>query len=240
MPADKLELANDEFAFYFSTDVGIEAGELGTFLKRAATVAKRAGTEIRVVGIEDGSLAVILKALAKKRIVQAYVKEFNEKPGTLTLAAIAAVAAITAAMKPTPSSPDALAKAGADVVQNHNVVNIQIITKNGATVVMDERTAVEVREAERRGARARPPSLPTPDVMMMIEDARERHIEGSVFEVNGELVFRPENFNYYVPIDMDRSEVFNLEPYRMYRVSGEIVVKRGGPHSIIIHSAHML
>ena len=73
--AERLGLGPDEFAFHFETAVGVDADALATFLKRAATVARRSGADLRVVGMSEGSLDVVIKAIQKGAR-----KELLEKP----------------------------------------------------------------------------------------------------------------------------------------------------------------
>lgn len=77
---EKLNLRPDEFAFYFEAEWGVEVDALANFLKRASTVARSHGAELRVVGLREGSLAVILRAIKKSKIVENATKEFVDKP----------------------------------------------------------------------------------------------------------------------------------------------------------------
>lgn len=83
----------DEFAFHFETEIGVDADALANFLKRAATAARRAGGEIRVVGLQEGSLNVILKAFKKGA-----AKEFKDKPIDTTIKSTVFVTAIVTAI----------------------------------------------------------------------------------------------------------------------------------------------
>ena len=246
---ESLGLQPDEFAFYFQSREGIEASELGTFLKRAAAVAKNAGAEIRVVGIQNGSLAVIMNAIKKSRVAQAAANEFMEKPldGTLkatkivggaTAIVATVVTGIVLAMSPDPEVVDPMAKAGADVVQKQNVETIQIVTLNDTIIVMDEESAYQIRQFERQNrGRKKPPQL-SYEMAMMVEDMRERHIAGSIVDIHGALFFSPDDAQFYVPVDMNRSEDADiLEPDAHYLIRGELVIKNRQPHSVIIQRA---
>ncbi|KAE8235004.1 hypothetical protein A4X13_0g9655, partial [Tilletia indica] len=96
--AKKLSLSRDEFAFYFDSKTGVDARELGVFLQRAAIVAKDVGAEIRVVGIEPGSVAVKLRALANSKFASKVKKEFGKAPVGTTAAATGIVAAVAGAL----------------------------------------------------------------------------------------------------------------------------------------------
>jgi hypothetical protein len=234
-----LSLQPNEFAFYFSTNRGIEANELGDFLKRAATVAKRAGTEIRVIGIEHGSLAVKLTALTK-----AIKKDFMKQPvgPLLTMgggAVAATVAAISWAMQPQGDKVDPLAKSGASVVEKHEVSKIEIITVNQTIVVMDEERAADIREVERRARHRETPRLKY-DIPAMVADMRDHHLEGSTVEIRGVLHFQPDGTNFYVPVDLSKGDMHRLQADAYYQVQGELRLKNGQPDSMIIFHARQL
>ena len=83
--AERLELGPNEFAFYFETKVGVDADALANFLKRAATVARQRGGELRVVGFREGSLAVIIEAIKRSKVGRAAAEEFYKKPIDTTI-----------------------------------------------------------------------------------------------------------------------------------------------------------
>lgn len=241
--AEQLILRPDEFAFYFEAQKGVDADALANFLKRAATIARQRGGELRVVGIREGSLAVIIKAIKKSKVSQSAAKEFSEKPidTTIKVSAFLAsiVGAIIYAMSPAQSGSSPLAKAGADVVENHQVTQIKIVTNETSTVVMDEMIASEVREAERNGrAMLAPPHetrrLPQP-VIAMIEDARRGSLLGEAALVRDELHFRPDGFRYWVPVDENTvSAAGQLYPGGRFRVTGHIATRDGQPDRIVV------
>ena len=80
-------LQDDEFAFYFSGGTGVVAHELGDFLVRAATVARRNGAELRVIALEPGSLAVVMRPI--KRSGAAVGHEFRKSPIPASAASVA-------------------------------------------------------------------------------------------------------------------------------------------------------
>lgn len=239
--ASELDLRPDEFAFYFRSELGVEAHELGVFLQRAATVAKRQGAELRVSATRPGSLAVILRALRKSPTARAAQNEFAKAPVATTAAGVALVGAVVGAilyaMSPQPGRVTPLAKAGAEVVEKCHVEQIEVITINKSTVVMDQDRARRVREIQ-RVERRRSPALPPRDVQMLVSAARKGLLSGSVVEVEGELHFRPEGYRYWVPIDMARSEAAEeLYPQAYFRVHADLTTLAGQPDTIIIHSA---
>jgi hypothetical protein len=243
--AQRLELGSHEFAFHFQTKEGVEADALGNFLKRAATVARQSGAELRVVGLREGSLAVIIEAIRKSRAGKGAAKEFSDKPIDTTikvsgfLASI--VAAIAYAMSPAQSGSTPIAKAGADVIENHHVTEITLVTNRTSIVVMNQTIAAEVREKERFSPRMLPESdearrLPGP-MVEMIEDARQGNLSGEAAIVNGELHFRPDGYRYWVPVDGYRASQGLLYPGGHFRVAGQIEMRHGQPDRIIVDAA---
>jgi len=68
------------------SNAGVDADKLGTFLRRAATVGRQAGAELRVVGLVPGSLAGIVRTVAKSARA-----EFKQTPIAATAAGAALV-----------------------------------------------------------------------------------------------------------------------------------------------------
>lgn len=239
--AEQLGLGPDDLAFYFASDMGIEAGDLGQFLQRAAVVAREAGAELRVTALEPGSLSVIMKAVRRTRVGRAAEREFYKAPVATTGAAVGIVGAVAAAivfaMSPDEAGPTPLGKAGAAVVERHHVERIEVVTVHQTFVVMDPARAREVRAAERR-ARRGPPRLTGPDMAAIADDGRRGALTGSVHAVAGELHFRPDGYRFLVPIDIDRSDAAeDLYPEAHFRVSAALQTRRGQPHAIVIRRA---
>ncbi len=241
--ADKLELGADEFAFHFETEKGVDADALANFLKRAATIARQRGGELRVVGLREGSLAVIVKAIKRSRLGRSAAREFAEKPidTGIKVSAFAAsiVGAIIYAMSPSASGTSPLAKAGAEVVEKQQVTQISIVTNEASTVVMNESIAAEVRQAESNGR----PMLAPPEeirrlpqrVVAMIEDARHGNLSGEAALVLDQLHFRPDGYKYWVPVEENPvSGQGQLYPGGHFRVSGHIVMLGGQPDRIVV------
>lgn len=236
--AEQLDLGPNEFAFHFETSDGVDADALANFLKRAATVARQRGAELRIVGLREGSLAVIVDVIKKGAS-----KEFAEKPIDTTIKvstfAAAIVGAIVLAMTPTKSGDTPLGKAGAEVVENHHVTKITVVTSQDITVVMDETIAFEVREAERN----RQVMLAGPEEVMrlphrvaeMIEDARQGNLSGQAALIGDELHFRPDGYRYWVPVDENPVSANGaLYPGGNFRVGGRIAMRDGLPDRIIV------
>lgn len=235
-----------EFAFYFKSEVGIEAGDLGDFLKRTATIAKREGAELRVVGFESGSLFVIFKAIAKAaaKTASKVGKAFDEDPlgaaekSVIIVGAIAG--AIVWAMSPDTSAP--LAKAGAEVMEKHEVREINLITANEINVVMDEGSAQRVREVirDRRERRAEARALHIEDyretVPQLEHDPVHRIFEGTFTKIDGEFHFRPDGYNYFVPVDFLHradSEKIHGDDW-MYKIDADLSFRQRMPHRMIV------
>lgn len=246
-PPTDPNLRPDELAFRFDTDHGIEVEQLATFLLRAATVARRTGTELSVVGVAEGSVIVKLRAVSTSAR-----KEFMKAPFAAAAAAMtvgggigATVYAIVNAMVPSPGKVSPLAKAGAVLIEDHRVGKIEVVTNNQTFIVMDGTRAAQIRtlEESRRAGRggtataAAPARGASPDVPLMMSAAREGTLSGEVLDVGGEPHFRPDGYRYLVPIDTDSGARGQLGPGMRVRVRGEIVSRRGQPDRIVIDAA---
>jgi hypothetical protein len=144
--------------------------------------------------------------------------------------------AIAYAMSPDAGQVTPLAKAGAEIVEQCDIEQIQIVTNQETIVVMDEERARRVREiarAQKRGS----PVLSAPDVQKLIGSAREGSLSGEVIDVAGELHFRPDGYRYLVPIDARQSNAEEIYPDAHFRVKADLSTHRGQPDMIIIHSA---
>lgn len=254
MTPEEMQRALDpsEFAFYFRSDIGIEAGDLGDFLKRTAAIAKREKAELRVVGFESGSLFVIFKVIAKtaKNTSAKVGKKFEEDPldaATKSVAIVGAIAtAIIWAMSPDTSAP--LAKASAEVMEKHEVREINLITVNENILVMNEDSAQRVRAVVRdrreRRAEAR---------IVQIEDYREttprlehdpvhRIFEGTFATFDGEFHFRPDGFRYFVPVDfVDRAESEQIHKDGwMYKVDAYLSFRQRMPDRMTVRKVERI
>lgn len=237
--AERLGLQPDEFAFHFATNVGVDADALATFLKRAATVARRGGAELRVVGMREGSLDVVIRAIRKGA-----KKEFLEKPIDTTIKSslflTGIVVGIIHAMSPT-SGGTPIANAGAAIVEDHPVTQITVVTNDDSVVVMDEGIAKELREArEQQKLLEGPDEAPrlSAPVAGMLRDARSGDLSGETSIVTGELHFRPDGYRFWVPVDENPVTADNaLRPGGRYRVSGHIALIEGQPDRIVVDRA---
>lgn len=231
-----MTLGDDEFAFHFDTERGIDAQRLGVFLQRAAKVARDNGANLRIVAIEEGSLDVVArvtKAAAKK-----VGDEFAANPVKTSAASSVLVGLVikglAMVMAPAESGATPLGKAGAEIVEKERVQSITIISQGGQVIVMDPAIADEVRRAE-QGRRV--PELPSyRETQRMIANGGE--ITGFVAEMDGDLYFRPDGHRFAVPIDMQTSEAADvLYPGSNYRVRGELILRRERPYVLIVSSA---
>ena len=238
--AERLALGPDEFAFHFQTKVGVDADALATFLKRAATVARRQGADLRVVGLRDGSLDVVIKAFKKGAL-----KEFKDKPIDTTIKTSLFVGTIVATivhvMSPTPGGVTPIAKAAAEVVENHQVTQITIITNDDSRVVMNEKIAKAVRAAgQQQQLLDGPDDVPrlSAPVAGMLRDARDGNLSGETSLVKDELHFKPDGYRYWVPVDENPASANNaLQPGHRYRVAGHIALSGGLPDRIVVVEA---
>jgi hypothetical protein len=238
----ELDLAPDEFAFRFDTEFGVEADEVAAFLQRAATVARRTGADLRVVGVREGSLVIKLRAVAK-----AAGKEFKKTPlaGTASVFAIGGVIyAIVHAMIPSHTSITPLARAGAQIVEQHQVKTIEVITVNQTFLVMDETRAAQIRmldEHLKHRGRAPAPgesisSFDDVDVPRLVQAAKQGALSGEVLEVEGELHFRPAGFRFLVPIDAAPDIAGALQAGKHVRIAGQVITRNGQPDRLIVES----
>lgn len=236
----RIELGPDEFAFHFQTNVGVDADALATFLKRSSTVARRHGGELRIVGLHQGSLDVVIKALKKNA-----KKEFLDKPIDTAIKTSAFVGTIVYAiaqmMSPLLSGGTPIAKAGADIVENDQVTQITIVTNDDSVLVMDKQIAQEVRQASERQhlLDASEPTLRlAAPVAGMLRDARTGDLSGETSMVKGELHFQPDGYRYWVPID-ENPVTSNgiIRPGRRYKVAGHIALIDGQPDRIVVDQA---
>jgi hypothetical protein len=240
--AEQLSLRRNEFAFHFETDNGVAVDMLATFLRRAATVARSQGADLRVVGVRAGSLAVTLAAVRRGA-----AKEFTEKPIDTTIKAsgfvAAIVAAIVAAMSPAKSGVSPMATAAVELVDRHEVTQITIVTSEANTVLMNKEISRRVRETRVHGGHA--PAQPkataghiSQHVVELDEDARRGDLSGEVLLVGRDLHFRPDGYKFLVPVDTTASHgIRQLLPSRRYRVTGRITTLGGQPDHIVVDSA---
>jgi hypothetical protein len=244
---DRGDLEADEFAFYFSSELGIEARELGQFLQRSATVARREGAELRVITIREGSLAVVLKTLPK-RVGRAVGREFSETPVQTTAASVGLAAAVVGAiiwsMSPKAGDVSPMAKAGAELVDKEHCTKIELVTHDRITVIMDGEKAAEVRRLERlqKSHDALGDMLEAPQrIKQLVDHARRGKLSGATAIFGDELHFRPDGYRFWVPVDMQGSEAWkHLFPGAHFEISGEIRLHAGQPDSIVIHHARQV
>lgn len=79
--AEQLGLGANDFILYFETNQGIKAGNLGYLLKRAAKVARNAGAQTRVEGVQRGTLAVFSTAIKKSTLIVRLVCKHSHREG---------------------------------------------------------------------------------------------------------------------------------------------------------------
>lgn len=234
--ADALNLEPDNLAFVFDSNVGVSAADLGVFLQRASTVSRGVGVELYVVGLREGSLAVV--ARAARKVVKAGLEEFRTSPIRTTASATALVgvasAAIVAAMTPNPQHVSPLAKAGAGLVEHHAVTQISLVTINKTTIVMDEQRAADVRTMDaERSYRS-----PSADIRGLISQASAGELSGTVVLVGGELHFRPDGFRYLVPIELSNSTLSRfVRPEQRVVVTGELLLRDSLPDLLVIRDS---
>lgn len=239
------ELSADEFAFHFDSKNGVPATELGHFLQRAATVARRQGAELHVVGLRDGSLEVVLKAIAKSKLAKNAKKEFEKAPLGTSAAGAGLVGAVVSAIifATSSSTPTPLAKSAANLIEQTSVTQIQVVTVNQNVVIMDVEGAKQVRALDlpyAGGAKFLPKShgasLPSPDMRRLSAEMEKGSLTGWIGEFGGELHFRPDGYRYSAPIDLRFANTTEL-PAGRYRVRGDLLLKAGRPDEFVILTA---
>lgn len=244
--ASGLELAADEFAFHFDSNNGVTATDLGRFLQRAATVARGQGAELQVVGLRDGSLNVLLKAVARSRFAKNAKKEFEKAPVGTTAAGAALVGAVVSALIFATSSgkPTPLAKSAADIIEQTTVTQIQVVTVHQNVVIMDIEGAKQVRalefpytdDAKLVAEAPHHARLPSPEMRRLSTEMEKGNLTGWIGTFDGELHFRPDGYRYSAPVDLRFSNATSL-PAGRYRVKGDLLLKAGRPDEFVILTA---
>lgn len=239
------ELSADEFAFHFDSKNGVAAKELGHFLQNAATVARVQGVELHVVGLRDGSLEVVLKAVSKSKFAKNAKKEFEKAPIATSAAGAALVGAVVSAIIFATSSgmPTPLAKSAAQLIEKTSVTQIQIVTLHQNVVIMDIEGAKQVRALALQHAGApkplpefRAPILPSSEMRRLSAEMEKGNLTGWIGEFDGELHFRPDGYRYSAPIDLRFANTTDL-PTGRYRVRGDLLLKAGRPDEFAILTA---
>ncbi|CAL1690587.1 hypothetical protein MMB232_00716 [Brevundimonas subvibrioides] len=235
--ADSLNLSQNDLAFVFDSEVGVDASDLGLFLQRASVVSRRAGAELYVIGLQEGSLAVVARVVRKG--VKAAGEEFKSSPirtaaSGLTLVTAVGVA-LGLAMTPKAGQVTPLAKAGAALVHEHSVKQISLISIHRTTVIMDQHQAEEVRRLQSEPSHD---SQAGQDVRRLIASARSGELSGTVLDVRGELHFRPDGFRYLVPVDrIPQGLAQIIRPNAHITVWGEVLLRDRLPDLLIIRDA---
>ncbi|MEX3314767.1 hypothetical protein [Sulfitobacter sp. PS-8MA] len=248
-------LAPEELAFYFSCENGVEAKALGAFLSRASTVAKNRGAILQVTATHDGSLVVVARVLEGVR--GAIGKEFASSPIQATAASTMLVGAVVAGLS-SATSPDEmkvspLAKANIDLIENHDVELIQLVTSQASVLMMDRKKAAKLRGAIQNIELAEEvyefPALDFPGATlfehpsrledrMLVDKARRGELTGVAIFAGTELHFRPDGYRYLVPVEYDSNySDESLSPSKHYRVRGAIKFQGALPESVVIEAA---
>jgi len=240
---DFVELLDiNEFAFRFAGGQGVAANDLGDFLRYLATLSKRQGVSIEVVGLDQGSLIVRLRARVSAEFKKAPIGTSAAAAGLLMLAPT-----LLSAFHPT-EQPSPIAKVAIKMVEEGSVDRIELVTEGSVRVVMDQKLVNEFRKARRNLVETQYASIPkssryvdseSPEVRGLVDSAEQGKLIGEVFDVAGILHFRPNGFRYLVPINIMADEL-TLRPGVRYQVKGEITTIRGRPDAIDIGSAWLV
>lgn len=234
--AKKFDLGPNQFAILFETSKGIEADDLGNFLKRAATLARGKGVELRVVRFEPGSLATIFEAVkrgAKDEFLKAPIGTTLKAAGLVGVVGTALIGGFNfAANGFTP-----IAKAGVCVVEEKEVTTIKLITQYDVVLLMDENLASQFRQLERDVRKSKAMGSKR-QFSLMAEDARRGDLIGEILEAGGALHFRPEGFNFLVPIKSAGNIASSkLRPGSFVRVNGDLKMRMNRPDSLVVYGA---
>jgi hypothetical protein len=196
--ASGFALSADEFAFHFDSKNGVAATALGHFLQRAATVARGQGAELHVVGLRDGSLEVVLKAIAKSKFAKNAKREFEKAPIGTSAAGAGLVGAVVSAIifATSSSTPTPLAKSAANLIEQTSVTQIQVVTVHQTVVIMDIEGAKQVRALDLSYAggpkllpESRVASLPSPEMRRLSTEMEKGNLTGWIGGFDGELHF---------------------------------------------------
>ena len=108
---------------------------------------------------------------------------------------------------------------------------------------MNQTIATRVREAGKSHkmmlpAQEEPKRLPR-QVVQLVEEARQGGLSGQIELVGDELHFRPDGYNYWVPVDENPARVLpgQVVPGAHIRVRGHIVTRGGQPDRIVVEWA---
>lgn len=251
--AEKFELRPDELAFHFAGDEGLAIEVLFNFLRRASTIAGRNGAELRVVGLLEGSLLVKLRAIPVSKMAQNAGRKFVDDPlgeagkVTVLVGGIAAALIWAFGQGATP-----IAKAGAEIVDKHQVTQISVVTNNNVTVVMNEPIAGNVRAHQElargrsaiiRHHRAEAPATTLaemPQLATISEDFRRGRLTGAVAPFRDAMHFQPDGFHFSVPVYMIPGLHVQLVPGARYRVGGSIEMLDGQPDRLVVEAAELI
>lgn len=237
--AQELELRKDEFVIAFQGAEGFRAEDLGKFLQRAGAVIPRSSVELRVVGFEAGSFLVRCRALTKRIGKNAKI-EAIEKPVRTVLATVGvaiAAAALANAMSVDDERVPPLASESARIVDRYNVRNITLITIDQTIVVMTPEQAEQIKETEARRSRG----VTRSSLFYELSRAVRDNINGQIFDVGGVLHFRPDGYQFTVPIS--HAEDYpgpQLRPLGRYSIRGSLHSSRGQPEVMEIAEASEL
>lgn len=217
--AFKERIEPDEIVFHFDGGSGVDARDLGEFLKVAGKVAEKKGARLDIVAIERGSLSV--KSKIKKRFDDDPLKAIEELV-TIVAGALAASAV--------------LASCAQTMLGGGGVDSVEIFTKNSSAVLMDSYVA---GERPLREVREKRPRVKNHDQMKhLVASALEGKLIGDVHLVDGKVYFRPGNYQFMVPV---RTTGIYM-PYQnaRYIVEGYIVLtKDGQPEELVVNRAKM-
>lgn len=243
--ASEFQFSADEFAIYFDSDGGVAATELGHFLQRVATVARGQGAELHVVGLREGSLEVVLKAISRSKLIKNAKKEFEKAPIATSAAGAALVGAVVSAIifAINSAAPTPLAKSAANLIENTSVTEIRVVTVYQNVTIMDVEGAKQISTLASVYAKqpqmlpdTRVASLPSPDLRRLSAEIEKGNLTGWIGEFDGELHFRPDGYRYSAPIDLRFANTKAL-PVGRYRVRGDLLLKAGRPDEFVILTA---
>lgn len=246
-------LEPDQLAFYFTSKHGVEASDLANFLLRADTIARKKHVSLQVVAIENGSLAVIVRA-----IFDPLYREFQKSPIQTTAAAIVISTYVASAVSASVTNSP-FAKSAAKIVEHSDVVRIEIITREERFLIMDDRRAEQLRHENRHTSEVSRTSTVEPHyavdtvkaedsetgkhsrvvqipAIRQIERATEEgSLQGVVLPIDGHLHFRPDGYRFTVPIMISGHTNISPNAGEHVRIRGELKTLNGQPDSIVVY-----
>lgn len=212
-----------QIAFHFSGGRGINADELGKFLREASKIANRENAVLEVIAIEPGSISVVFKTVLKN-----IKKEVSGGAIALSLSLISLYSQLSDEVD------DPFGKVAYEMVASGAAKKIEVVTAERTITIMDQTRANDRADKLSTGKAAVYNKVSQPVKGPRLYNAIPLGTNtGYASEIDGKLYFRPDSETYFVPITLLGNDP-NLTPGKRYRIEGSIVKNGTTPHSVTI------